>query len=155
MGSYPPIVIHRVKAALATYAWSQTHIILKFAHYCGHSEFAVRSALAQLVADGQAKRVRVGLTNRGQPRVIYQLTQSEHLRMIPCQVAAQPMGWLVTFPANPQAGLVLFSDSEKVDFVTSCQLDLAGEDPLLVDLAEIERCPDYWYHKARQFPPPF
>lgn len=75
--------------------------------------------------------------------------------MIPCQVAAQPMGWLVTFPANRQAGLVLFTDSEKVDFVTSCNLNLAGEDPLLVDLAEIEQCPEYWYDQACQFQPPF
>jgi hypothetical protein len=75
--------------------------------------------------------------------------------MICCQVAAQPMGWLVTFPTDSKAGLVLFSDSEKFDFITSCQLDLAGEDSLLVDLAEIEQCPDYWYQQARQFQPPF
>jgi hypothetical protein len=72
-----------------------------------------------------------------------------------CQVAAQPMGWLVTFPTNSKAGLVLFSDSEKVDFVTSCQIDLASEDPLLVDLDEIQQCPKYWYHQACQFQPPF
>jgi hypothetical protein len=78
MGSYPPVVIHRVKAALATYTWSQTHVILKFAIYCGHSEFSVRHALAKLVADGQAHPVQQGRTKRGQIRVVYQLTQSEH-----------------------------------------------------------------------------
>jgi hypothetical protein len=75
--------------------------------------------------------------------------------MMPCQVATQPIGWLVTFPGHPKAGLVFFSDSEKADFVTSCQLDLAGEDPLLVNLDEIERCPEYWYHQACEFQPPF
>jgi len=75
--------------------------------------------------------------------------------LTPCQVAIQPLGWLLTFPFNPRAGLVFFSDSEKADFINSCQIDLAGEDPLLVDLAEIEQCPEYWYWQACDFPPPF
>lgn len=76
-------------------------------------------------------------------------------KMVPCQVAARRLGWLLTFPGKPKAGLVFFTDSEKVDFVTSCQLDLAGEDPLLVDLSEIQQCPEYWYEQACQFKPPF
>jgi hypothetical protein len=75
--------------------------------------------------------------------------------MINCQVAAQPAGWYVTFPSNKTAGLVLFTDLEKADFVNSCQIDLAGEDPLLVNLDEIEQCPEYWYTQACQFQPPF
>ena len=75
--------------------------------------------------------------------------------MLTCQLISKPMGWLLTFPANPQSGLVFFTDSEKVDFVTSCGINLAGEDPLLVDLAEIEQCPAHWYQQACQFPPPF
>ena len=75
--------------------------------------------------------------------------------MMICQVAPQPMGWYLTFPHDSHAGLVLFSDSEKADFVTSCQIDLAGEDPLLVELAEIEHCPEYWYDRACEFAEPF
>jgi hypothetical protein len=80
---------------------------------------------------------------------------SGNKKMTPCQVAAQPLGWLVTFPPNNHAGLVLFDDSEKADFVTSCQIDLAGEDPLLINLDEIEQCPEYWYSQACNFIPPF
>ena len=75
--------------------------------------------------------------------------------MLTCQVAIQPMGWLLTFPTDPSAGLIFFTDSEKVDFVTSCQIDLVGEDPLLVDVEEIEQCPEYWYHQAQRFKPTF
>lgn len=75
--------------------------------------------------------------------------------MMICQVAMQPMGWLLTFPGNPRAGLVFFTDSEKTDFITSCGIDLEGEDPLLINLDEIERCPEHWYQDACQFRPPF
>ncbi len=73
--------------------------------------------------------------------------------MMPCQVAVQPMGWYVTFPHNSNAGLVLFSDSEKTDFVNSCQIDLGDEDPLLVNLDEIDKCPEYWYYESTTFHP--
>lgn len=75
--------------------------------------------------------------------------------MIDCQVAIEPLGWYLTFPSNPRAGLVFFTDSEKTDFVTSCGIDLNGESPLLVDLDEIEQCPTHWYEEACNFRPPF
>jgi hypothetical protein len=75
--------------------------------------------------------------------------------MMPCQVAIQPLGWLLTFPANPQAGLVFFSDCEKIAFAKSCNVDLPSEDILYLDPAEIEACPDDWYDQACEFLPPF
>lgn len=75
--------------------------------------------------------------------------------MVDCQVAIQPMGWYLTFPCNPRAGLVFFTDSEKTDFINSCEIDLGGEDPLLINLDEIEQCPTHWYREACNFRPPF
>ncbi len=76
--------------------------------------------------------------------------------MIDCQVAAQPVGWFLTFPSNPQIGLVFFTDSEKIEFITSCQIDLADiDDPLLADLEQIQQCREYWYDRACYFADPF
>jgi hypothetical protein len=93
---------------------------------------------------------------RDRIKMLKSLAQDKQAKnMVDCQVAVQPVGWLLTFPGNPQAAWVFFTDSEKVDFINSCSLDLAGADPLLVELAEIERCPEYWYLKACEFQPPF
>jgi hypothetical protein len=75
--------------------------------------------------------------------------------MIACQVAAQPLGWLVTFPLDSNAGLVFFSDSEKITFAKSCNIDLPSEDILYLDLDEIQQCPEHWYQQACEFQPPF
>lgn len=69
-----PIVIHAVRAALATYQWPPCHVMLRFAAHVGHTESSVRDALAKLIAAGEVERIQDGLTPKRRPRIIYQLT---------------------------------------------------------------------------------
>lgn len=71
--------------------------------------------------------------------------------MVNCSVEAMLAGWFVTFPADRRMGLLLESDSEKMSFAVSCNVDLDGRDLLLsLDLGEITECPSYWFDAATE-----
>jgi DNA-binding transcriptional regulator PaaX len=73
MGSFPPRVIHKVRAALKYYRWEKSHVMLKFAQHVGHSEFAIRTALYQLIDLGEVEQIQEGYTPKNYPRIIYRL----------------------------------------------------------------------------------
>jgi hypothetical protein len=73
----------------------------------------------------------------------------------PCQVAVTPLGWWLTFPNDPKAGLLLASDSERADFRAACDLESSGDlDNEAFDPTEIATCPIEYYVRARHFTSP-
>lgn len=71
--------------------------------------------------------------------------------MIACQLTAQSLGWLLTFPNHTNAGLVLFTSSEQTEFIISCGFDHT----LDFDIERIDQCPTDWYNRAQFFKPTF
>lgn len=68
-----------------------------------------------------------------------------------CHLEQVNLGWLLTFPIDPRAGLVFFSQSELADFINSCGLNFTKD----FDLTRVTECPQYWLDRARIFQPPF
>jgi hypothetical protein len=70
-----------------------------------------------------------------------------------CRLHPVNLGWFLTFASDTKAGLVFFSQTELLDFVTSCGIDLAESLDFNPEL--IRECPQYWLDRARIFQPPF
>jgi DNA-binding transcriptional regulator PaaX len=73
----PPLVIDKVRAALADYQWTERSLMLHLAQHVGHSEFAVRDACNRLVELGEAEKVTIGKTTNNYKRIIFRLKCSE------------------------------------------------------------------------------
>ena len=72
--------------------------------------------------------------------------------MTRCMIEATDVGWWITFPSNDRAGLLLDSNSAKIQFAKDCHVDLDEEDLLLaLDLGDIHECPDSYYELAKKF----
>ena len=146
-------VIDEVRTALATYHdWAESNTEAKFAQDINRSFSSVHRAFRLLVQAGEVEKV----SHRLAPRVtrnIYRLTSAQPVDpMRDCVVAQTDVGWWVTFPHDPRAGILVEGDSAKMQFAKSCEVDLADRDLLLaLDLGEITRCPEEYYHLAKNF----
>lgn len=73
----------------------------------------------------------------------------------PCKLELKPVGWWLTFPDDPQSGLLLTDVAEQIEFARDCDLDL---DPSELEsawaFAGIEDCPPKWSVKAKLFKRP-
>ncbi len=72
---------------------------------------------------------------------------------IPCCVNTTSIGWWLTFPAYPQAGLLLYTPQERADFAQACgEISLADPSYLEgVEPTEIALCPIEYLDKACNF----
>lgn len=141
----------RVLAALETYDdWAESNTEYKFANYLNVSESYVRRALRLLILSDEIEKI----TRRPAPRInqnIYRI-KSLKVRPRPCTVELTDVGWWLTFPHDRSAGLLIDSDSAKMQFAKACEVDLDDRDLLLaLDLGEITDCPEEYYQLAKTF----
>ncbi len=80
---------------------------------------------------------------------------------VPCKVAVTPCGWWLTFPTDPQAGLLFYTQSERDDFRTACDprdnsgvFDYDPFEPEAFDPTAIDCCSIEYYVRARHFTSP-
>jgi hypothetical protein len=73
-------------------------------------------------------------------------------RTVPCKLELKPVGWWLTFPSTPSAGLLLTDEAEQIEFARDCGIDLhPSEFSASWFFAAVESCPPYWFDKAKFF----
>ena len=72
---------------------------------------------------------------------------------VDCQLVTTELGWWLTFPAYPMAGLLFFTQQEQTDFAHACGcIGTVDVDALVgFDPTEIVSCPIEYLDKACNF----
>lgn len=72
---------------------------------------------------------------------------------VPCRIEPRSVGWWLDFQSNPQAGLLLTTIDEKLNFARDCGVELMPHE--VTEnwfFSHISECPQYWYNLATSFP---
>jgi hypothetical protein len=73
-------------------------------------------------------------------------------RQVSCQIQLKICGWWVTFE-DPQAGLLLDTNSKKLQFLIDCGIQVIEPDlDRFLSQVKITECPIEYYDRATQFP---
>jgi hypothetical protein len=71
---------------------------------------------------------------------------------VPCQLRSVNLGWLLTFPEDPDSGLLFTDIDEQLEFARDCAIQLHHTEVDSTWLVEsIVRCPTHWYSRAKVF----